>query len=613
MLGDPELKKCKVGDIIQLQRRGFFRVDNAYAPPSQYTGKASPVVLFEIPDGSQKSSTAPPAAAAAAAGKTATASSGASSADGLIEKIAAQGNLVRDLKTQKAEKPKIEAAVKVLLVLKADYKAQTGTEWTPNAAPVKKESSPPSGDLNDQITKQGNLVRDLKAQKADKSKIEVAVKTLLVLKSDFKTLTGKDWLPGAIAPEVKSIAAAIQAVPQSNNIVDKIVKQGDLVRDLKTKKAEKSQVDAEVKTLLALKAEYKAQTGQDYKPGAAPVASAPQPAQSDDIVSKIVKQGDLVRDLKTKKADKATVEAEVKTLLTLKAEYKAQTGQDYKPGAAPVASAPQPAQSDDIVSKIAKQGDLVRDLKTKKADKATVEAEVKTLLALKAEYKAQTGQDYKPGAAPVAAAAAQPTQSSSNNSTDLNDKIAAQGNAVRDLKAQKADKAKIDAAVKVLLALKADYKAQTGTDWTPNALPVKKESSGDLNDKIAAQGNIVRDLKAQKADKAKVEAEVKKLLALKAEYKTLTGNDWKPDAAAATATNIVSLSHFSLSLCMLLSSSFRLSNQAHTQHQLKQTTFHVSVVVVIRTVLILCIRLTVQRKKETNIATGKSKSRLISI
>lgn len=437
MLGDPELKKCKVGDIIQLQRRGFFRVDNAYAPPSPHTCKASPVVLFEIPDGSQKStSTAAPAAAAA--GKTATVSSGASSADGLLEKITAQGNLVRDLKTQKAEKAKIDAAVKDLLALKADYKAQTGTDWTPNAAPVKKESPPASGDLNEQITKQGNLVRDLKAQKADKSKIDAAVKTLLTLKSNFKTQTGKDWLPGAITPEVKSIAAAIQADSQSNNIVDKIVKQGDLVRDLKTKKAEKSQIEAEVKNLLALKAEYKAQTGQDYKPGAAPVVSAPQ---SDDIVSKIVKQGDLVRDLKTKKADKATIDTEVKTLLALKAEYKAQTGQDYKPGAAPVAAA--------------------------------------------------------------AAAAAQPTQSCSNSSTEL-------------------------------------------------------------NGKIAAQGNIVRDLKAQKADKVKVDAELKKLFALKAEYKTLTGNDWKPDAAAATATNVVSLSHFSLSLCMPHSSSFHLSNQAHT-------------------------------------------------
>lgn len=54
MLGDPELKKCKKGDIIQLQRRGFFKVDCAYAPPSPYSNVRSPVILFSIPDGHTK-------------------------------------------------------------------------------------------------------------------------------------------------------------------------------------------------------------------------------------------------------------------------------------------------------------------------------------------------------------------------------------------------------------------------------------------------------------------------------------------------------------------------------------------------------------------------------
>lgn len=54
MLGDPELKKCKKGDIIQLQRRGFFKVDNAYSSPSAYSNVASPVILFSIPDGHTK-------------------------------------------------------------------------------------------------------------------------------------------------------------------------------------------------------------------------------------------------------------------------------------------------------------------------------------------------------------------------------------------------------------------------------------------------------------------------------------------------------------------------------------------------------------------------------
>lgn len=54
MLGDPEFKKCKVGDIIQLQRRGFYRVDQAYAPATEFSAIETPIVLFYIPDGSSK-------------------------------------------------------------------------------------------------------------------------------------------------------------------------------------------------------------------------------------------------------------------------------------------------------------------------------------------------------------------------------------------------------------------------------------------------------------------------------------------------------------------------------------------------------------------------------
>lgn len=54
VLGDPELKNCKAGDIIQLTRKGFFRVDSAYAAASEFSSVGSPIILFEIPDGSTK-------------------------------------------------------------------------------------------------------------------------------------------------------------------------------------------------------------------------------------------------------------------------------------------------------------------------------------------------------------------------------------------------------------------------------------------------------------------------------------------------------------------------------------------------------------------------------
>lgn len=61
MLGDPELKKLKKGDVIQLQRRGFFKVDCAYAPNSEFTGVETPIVLFSIPDGRMETPAAAPA------------------------------------------------------------------------------------------------------------------------------------------------------------------------------------------------------------------------------------------------------------------------------------------------------------------------------------------------------------------------------------------------------------------------------------------------------------------------------------------------------------------------------------------------------------------------
>jgi len=201
-------------------------------------------------------------------------------------------------------------------------------------------------------------------------------------------------------------------------------------------------------------------------------------------------------------------------LLDLKAQYKAATGKDWKPGqvSASSAAAPAPAgsgSSDALNQKITDQGNLVRDLKGKKAGKADIDAAVKLLLDLKAQYKAATGQDWKPGqvSAPSATTPAPaPAPAGSSSADDLNQKITDQGNQVRDLKGKKAGKADIDAAVKLLLDLKAQYKAATGQDWKPGQAPPVAvtpvaPAAGDLNEQITAQGNLVRELKTSKADK----------------------------------------------------------------------------------------------------------------
>jgi bifunctional glutamyl/prolyl-tRNA synthetase len=77
-------------------------------------------------------------------------------------------------------------------------------------------------------------------------------------------------------------------------------------------------------------------------------------------------------------------------------------------------------------------------------------------------------------------------------------------------------KEQIDKEVKSLLELKAEYKKQTGKDWTPDAAPKtasvpaaapveqtkpQESLSVSLDDKIKKVGDSVRALKAAKAPK----------------------------------------------------------------------------------------------------------------
>ena len=55
MLGDPLLMTLKKGDIIQLQRKGFYICDEPYCPSSPHSCLESPCILFAIPDGHSKS------------------------------------------------------------------------------------------------------------------------------------------------------------------------------------------------------------------------------------------------------------------------------------------------------------------------------------------------------------------------------------------------------------------------------------------------------------------------------------------------------------------------------------------------------------------------------
>ncbi|KPJ04684.1 Bifunctional aminoacyl-tRNA synthetase, partial [Papilio xuthus] len=197
------------------------------------------------------------------------------------------------------------------------------------------------------------------------------------------------------ATPVKQAATKADAAGDASKLNDEITKQGELVRSLKAAKSDKAQVDQAVKILLDLKAKYKTATGQDWKPGTTPVQAAPASGDASSLSEQITQQGDLVRSLKTAKADKQKVDEAVKVLLQLKAQYKAATGQEWKPGAAaPVTTSP----ASDVTAlnqEITQQGDVVRSLKASKADKSKVDEAVKHLLELKSKYKAATGELVK--------------------------------------------------------------------------------------------------------------------------------------------------------------------------------------------------------------------------
>ncbi|XP_050172398.1 bifunctional glutamate/proline--tRNA ligase isoform X6 [Myiozetetes cayanensis] len=301
MLGDPCLRDLKKGDIIQLQRRGFFICDQPYEPVSPYSCKDAPCILIYIPDGHTKEM---PTSGSKEKAKAETAKKEASSAvkeksaplvghtstptcnvsEGhltIYNRVSAQGDIVRDLKAKKAAKEDIDKAVKQLLALKAEYKEKTGQEYKPGNPPVsitaqssKLETSGTldSKALYDKVAAQGEVVRKLKAEKASKDQIDEAVKLLLSLKADYKEKTGQEYKPGhppaaqGALPQASNTVPSGPDTPEAKALFSKVALQGDEVRKLKAEKADKEKIDVAVKELLQLKAQYKSVAGVDYKP-----------------------------------------------------------------------------------------------------------------------------------------------------------------------------------------------------------------------------------------------------------------------------------------------------------------------------------------------------------
>uniref|UniRef100_A0A8C6XSV9 Bifunctional glutamate/proline--tRNA ligase n=1 Tax=Naja naja TaxID=35670 RepID=A0A8C6XSV9_NAJNA len=301
MLGDPCLKDLKKGDIIQLQRRGFYICDQPYEPISPYSCKEAPCILIYIPDGHTKemptsgskektkseTSKKEVSHSASLGADVSPTSVSASAQDplALYSRVSAQGDVVRDLKQKKAAKEDIDAAVKQLLALKAEYKEKIGQEYKPGNPPVATvpihsskcevvaATNVDSKTLYDNVAEQGEVVRKLKAEKAPKDKVDEAVKLLLSLKAEYKEKTGQDYKPGqpassqtSVLKHPKSTETSSPGSPEAQVLFNQVALQGEEVRKLKSEKAEKDKIDTAVQKLLQLKAQYKLLTGVDYKP-----------------------------------------------------------------------------------------------------------------------------------------------------------------------------------------------------------------------------------------------------------------------------------------------------------------------------------------------------------
>ncbi|KAG8233213.1 hypothetical protein J437_LFUL013267 [Ladona fulva] len=168
----------------------------------------------------------------------------------------------------------------------------------------------------------------------------------------------------AVTPPSKVSSPPSETQPPASNsvgqeLLGKISQQGEKVRKLKTDKASKDAVDAEVKILLELKAQFKTETGLTWKPGIqiptsgstsspvkeeatkekgrekTPVKVEPKDNGAESVLeAKIKEQGDKVRSLKSSKAPKESIDKEVQVLLGLKEQYKQLTGKQYNPGGA---------------------------------------------------------------------------------------------------------------------------------------------------------------------------------------------------------------------------------------------------------------------------------------
>uniref|UniRef100_A0A5S6QQU9 Uncharacterized protein n=1 Tax=Trichuris muris TaxID=70415 RepID=A0A5S6QQU9_TRIMR len=241
MLGEASMRDIKKGDIIQIQRKGFYICDHPYCERDPYTGRPFPLVLFDVPDGHEKEL---PTGLASLQKKT----------DG---PKAANKTTKKSEKKQESRKNNSTAVGQVITV----------------ASTTDVASSKDADSYLLKIYEVGNKIRGLKAQKADKKDIEPLIVQLKDLKGRFEAIAGQPWNPSLVekllhAGETKEAHnnEGSAGMLEADECLLKIKELGDKIRQLKAAATDKKVIEKEVEELKALKASYKAISGQEWNP-----------------------------------------------------------------------------------------------------------------------------------------------------------------------------------------------------------------------------------------------------------------------------------------------------------------------------------------------------------
>ncbi|MCP9260701.1 Bifunctional glutamate/proline--tRNA ligase [Dirofilaria immitis] len=309
-IGESAMKDIRKGDIVQLQRKGYYICDSPYVSKSEYSGFKVPIILILIPDGSNKpakltQTTTKEDSSTVELRKTndniqinGNVSTSQMDILKLNQQIKEQGDLVRSLKIADPKGMKTKEAINEL----------SGDNYRPE----KPISSSNAEDLYHSIEEQGNLVRSLKAANPKSDEAKAAISKLLDLKKQYKERTGLEYKP--------KTAASLQEQ-------EKLAGSAEIQRNNTSRLRNKLIINDSCESIKMTEMEYKPKsvliTQNDDK------LIEDNPKCKETLARRITEQGDLVRSLKAKDAKSPETKDAIAELLRLKKRYKDEFDEEY--------------------------------------------------------------------------------------------------------------------------------------------------------------------------------------------------------------------------------------------------------------------------------------------